>query len=192
MRTLLALATVLLVPSIASAEPDPDATRFGVFGGVGLNGGHISCEGDGCGDDFRKAGGADAHVGWLFNEKVGLMLDLWGMTSKENDVTISYIAATVNVRYWVAPILWLQGGLGYGRANVKVETPIGDFEGQTDDVPVAQIGIGVEVVRGTNWALDVQAKVAQGTSTDDNDSNATTGRMVGIGVGFSFFGSRSR
>jgi len=194
MRNHLALAlaaSALLVPAIASADPDGNETkRFGVFGGLALHGGNISCEGDGCGDDFRKAGGADGHVGWLFNEKLGLMLDFWGMSSKENDTTISYVAATVNIRYWVAPIFWLQAGLGYGHANVKVETAIGDFEGQSDDVPVGQLGIGVEVVRGTNWALDVEAKVAQGTETDDNDANATTGRMVGVGVGFTFFGSK--
>jgi hypothetical protein len=187
MRMLLAL-TVLLVPTIASADEYGEPTRFGVFGGVAVHGGHISCEGAGGGDDFRKAGGADGHIGWLFDQKVGLMLDLWGMTSKENDTTISYVAATVNVRYWVAPILWLQGGIGYGHANVKVETAIGDFEGQTDDVPVAQLGLGVEVARGTNWAFDVEAKVAQGTDTDG--SNASTGRMVGIGVGLTFFGSK--
>lgn len=190
MRNLLVFATALLVPSIAAADPDQAPERYGVFGGLSLHGGHISCDGDGCGDDFRKAAGGDGHVGFLFSDKAGVMLDFWGMTSEENDVTISYVAATVNLRYWLAPMLWVQGGLGSGHAKVSVDTAIGNFEGQSDDVPVALLGVGVELARGTNWALDLEAKVAQGTETDDNDSNATTGRMVGFGVGFTFFGSR--
>jgi hypothetical protein len=191
MRALALVFAILLVPTLASADPDADKpVRYGLFGGLAAHGGNISCDGGGCGDDFRKAVGGDGHIGWMFNAKLGVMLDLWGMTSEENDLTISYFAGTVNLRYYPVPIFWIQGGLGNGHANVKYRTLIGTFEGQSDDVPVGQLAVGLEVVRAPRWALDVELKLAQSTSTDDTESDASTGRMVGFGVGFTWFGSR--
>lgn len=186
----LALLAALLVPSIAAADADkPAPTRYGVMGGLALHGGNISCDGDNCGDT-RKAGGASGHIGWMLNEKMGILLDVWGMTSEENNVKISYVTGTVNFRYYPVPILWVQGGLGNGHAIVS-STLLGvEFKGQSDDVPVGQLAAGLEIVRGPRWALDVQAKVAQGTGTDDNNAHTTTGRMASLAVGFTWFGSR--
>lgn len=190
MRSLVVLA-LLLVPSIALAEtePRPKPQRYGLMGGLALHGGNISCEGNGCGD-VRKAGGGSGHIGWMLDEKMGLLLDVWGMSSEENNVTISYFTGTVNFRYYLVPIFWVQGGLGNGHATVTSRILGVQFEGRSDDVPVGLLSAGLEVVRGPRWALDVQAKVAQGTSTDDNEADATTGRMASIGVAFTWFGAR--
>jgi hypothetical protein len=163
--------------------------RYGLFGGLAVHGGNISCSGDNCGDT-RKAGGGSGHIGWMFNEKLGVLVDVWGMTSEENNVTISYFTGTVNLRYYPAPIFWMQAGLGNGHAVVRSRILGFELEGQSDDVPVGMLAVGLEVVRAPRWALDVQLKLAQGTTTDDNDADASTARMVGFGVGFTWFGSR--
>ncbi len=189
-RSLLVLALVL-VPSIAAAQDPPKPLeRHGIFAGGALIGGNISCDGDNCGE-VRKAGGGSGHIGWMFTPKLGVMLDLWAMSSEENNLTITYVTATANLRYWIAPIFWVQGGVGNGHASFHWDFGgIFQADSRTDDVPVVEIGVGVELVRGPHWALDLEAKLAQGTSTDENDSGATTGRMVGLGVGFTWFGAR--
>lgn len=181
-------AAALLAPAVAAADADPEAAknpRLGLYGGFALHAGNISCEGDNCGD-FREAGGFDGHVGYLFNDKLGLHFDLWLMSSSQNDVTLTFSSATVGVRYWVVPIIWLQGGLGVGHANWRYQGII-DFEANSDDVPVLQLGAGVELIRSKRWAMDLEGKIAWGSSTDDDGNRDSTGRMVGAGVGFTWF-----
>ncbi len=181
-------AAALLTPAIAVADADPDAPnnpRLGFYGGFALHGGNISCEGANCGD-FREAGGADGHAGYLFSDKLALHFDLWVMGSKQNDFTLSFSSATVGVRYWVMPIIFVQGGVGVGHATLRYD---GLFEAQndSDDVPVIQLGAGIELIRSKRWAMDLEAKVAWGSSTNDDGDRDSTGRMVGAGVGFTWF-----
>jgi hypothetical protein len=161
--------------------------RHGLFFGGGVWGGNISCASstDACGG-FRKAGGVNANVGYLFNPRLGILFDFWAMGSSENGVGITYVAGTVNVRYWVVPILWVQAGAGGGHAIVNV----GPFAARGEDVPVGTLAAGLEIVRGRGWAIDVQVKATQGTSTDEGagGDDVTTGRAVGVGAGFTWFG----
>lgn len=168
-------------PSIQGTE------RYGLFGGGGLFGGEISCEGN-CGEDFRSAAGINGVLGFKFSHQLAVIGDLWAMTSNVNDVEITYVMASVGVRLWIAPQFWVQGSIGSGHANVRV----GGFEAQSDDVPIGQLALGLELLKGYSWTLDVQARVAQGSSTDDFGNNVTTGRSAGIGVGITFYQRRPR
>lgn len=175
----------LAIPGVAGAQPmAPPAERHGVFGGGGLFGGNISCDGADCGG-FREAGGLSGHVGWMFGPRLGVMVDVWAMTSSKNDVAITYVAGTLNLRYWLANALWIQGGLGNGHAVITYR----GLAARGDDVPVGQLAIGFEVVRGRTWSIDVAGKVAQGGSTDDA-GNVTTGRSAGIGAHLTLFAMR--
>jgi len=168
--------------------PPPALERHGLFGGGALYGGNISCDGD-CGNSFREAGGASGHLGYMVSPRLGLLFDAWAMTSRDTDnVSLTYVIGTVNARLWLAPWIWVQGGVGSGHAVVRV----GIFEAQSDDVPVAELAGGVEIVRGPGWALDVTARVAQGSSTDDAGNNVSTGRAVGVGASISFFQRQPR
>ena len=109
------------------------------------------------------------------------------MSSSQNDFTLTFVSATAGVRYWALPILWVQGGLGVGHAVGRYDGILGTAETRSDDIPVVQLAIGVELIRGERWALDLEAKVAQGSSTDDDNDQESTGRMAGIGVGVTFF-----
>jgi hypothetical protein len=187
---LAASVVVLAVPRPAAAQPgmiaEPAYERHGLFAGGALWGGNISCEGSGCGSDFREAGGGSGHIGYLFGPNLGIILDFWGMTSKNNDVAITYVAGTLGARLWLVPQLWVQGGIGSGHAIVTV----GPFAGRGDDVPVGELAIGLELVHNRNFALDVSLKVAQGTATDDNGNNVTTGRAAGLGISATWFASQ--
>ena len=184
------LATSLAAPALARADvTQPEShplDRQGLFGGLGAFGGNISCDGDNCGG-FRKAGGLAGHVGYGFTPRLAGFLDGWFMTSTENDVTITYVVGTVGVRFWVAPILWIEGGVGNGHANVSVKILGTNVNGNSDDVPTGFLAAGLEVVRGKRWALDVQGRVAQGTATDDSGNNISTGRSAGLGVAITWF-----
>jgi len=160
--------------------------RHGLFGGGGIYGGNISCDGGDCGDGFREAGGANGHLGFMITPRLGLLVDGWAMTSSKNDTKVTFVTGTVNARLWLAPALWVQGGVGNGHAVVTVF----GFSGRGDDVPVGMFAAGLELVRGKDWAIDVSARIAQGTSTDAAGNDATTGRMVGLGATVSFFQSR--
>src|SRR5262249_4342101 len=113
--------------------------------------------------------------------------DIWAMTSSKNDVSVTFVTSTINLRYWVLPALWVQGGVGSGHAVVRVSI----FTGRSDDVPVGELAAGFELVRHPSFALDVAFKVAQGSSTKagmDASDDATTGRSTGFGVNFNWYG----
>ena len=183
---LLVTAAIAQAPALAAAQPgaEPLRQRHGLFGGFGIYGGHISCDGGDCGD-FRAAGGAAGHLGYAFTPRLGVVVDVWAMTSKENDVSITFVSGTVGLRWWLAPIIWIHGGVGNGHAVISWQ----GVSGRGDDVPVGHLGAGVEVVRGKSWALAVEGRVAQGTSTDD-DALVQTGRSAGVGATLTFFGHR--
>lgn len=169
------------------APPTATATmpeRHGLFGGVGLFGGNISCNGSDCGG-FRAAGGPSGHLGFVFNPRLAALVDLWFMTSSNNNVSITFVSATVGVRYWLAPAFWVQGGIGNGHAVVHV---LG-FSQSGNNVPVGELAAGLELARGHSWVIDVAAKVAQGSSTNSNGT-ASTGRSAGIGANITWFSMR--
>lgn len=191
-----ALSLGLLFATVASAsaqpasaqpapvEPPPAVPRDGLFLGAGLWGGNISCNGSSCGG-FRVAGGGSGHIGWMFTPRLGVLFDFWAMTSSKNDVSVTFLSSTLDVRYWVAPILWIQGGIGDGHALIHA----GALAKTGDDVPVGEVAAGVEVVRGRNWDLDVALQIDQGTSTNAQ-GGATTGRSTGLGAHFTLYTGR--
>jgi hypothetical protein len=183
----LIVVATLSLPSLASAQPAlaiPEVERHGLFAGGGLWGGNISCDGSDCGG-FREAGGANGHVGYLFGPNFGILIDAWAMTSSKNDVSITYVVGTINARLWLTPRVWVQGGVGNGHAEVRVNV----FGVRGDDVPVGELAAGVELVRGPNWALDLSGRVAQGKSTEAN-GDVTTGRAAGVGVSMTWYAHR--
>jgi hypothetical protein len=206
MRILLAIL-LAVVPRLASAQapdgggapapapvyqpppppPPTPPTRHGLYGGFGLFGGNISCNGTNCGN-FSKGGGAAGYLGYMLSDRLGIALDIWAMTARDstttNDVTLTFVTGTVDVRYYLASAFWIGGGLGNGHAEVHVSI----FQARSDDVPVGLIAAGFELVRSHSYAIDIAFRFAQGTSTSNNASSgdATTGRMVGLGADLTF------
>lgn len=187
----LALAA-LLAPRLAAAQPAPPPPpdpRLGLFGGFGLHAGNLSCEGTSC-PDFREAGGISGHLGYAFSDRLGVVLDVWTMGSTENRLTIVHTISTLGVRYWVAPVIWLQGGLGHANARFRYDASVVQLQHRTEDVPALMLGGGIELVRGKRFALDLQLRVGFGFYGEDDDGDGradTTGRSASLAAGLTWF-----
>ena len=176
----LAFAGSTAFAQVAPEGARPPLPREGIFGGFGGWAGNISCNGSDCGG-FSAAGGASGHLGYMFNRQLGILVDVWALTSKDGNVGLTFLTSTVDVRFWLLPILWVQGGLGNGHAIVHVD----GFAAASGDVPVGEVAAGLQLLRGRNWDLDVVLQVAQGTST--SDSGSSTGRSTGLGVQLTWY-----
>jgi len=170
-------------PGYATAPvvaPAPKPERHGFFASGGLWGGEISCDGTDCGG-FREAGGAGLSIGYLISPRFALLSDTWAMTSQKDSVGVTFVTSTIGARAWLTPAIWIQGGVGVGHAKVTWGPFTTD---SSDDVPVASVGAGIELLEGRSWAIDLSVKVAQGTKTDNEGMAVTTGRQSGVGVSF--------
>lgn len=194
LRSLVLVLVLVSAPAVAAAQENASVPsqhpHVGLFGGFGLHAGNLSCSGDNCGDEFRKAGGFDAHIGWGLSAKFGIIGDFYLLTSKEENLTITQSIGTVGVRYWIVPILWVQAGVGGASASYRYDGPLGfTLEGHTDNVAAVAAAIGVEVVKGKHFALDVEARIGYGFYGDENndDQPDDTGRSSSLGVGLTWF-----
>lgn len=163
-----------------------DDGRTGLVLGATLEGGDLVCatrSGADCGDRSAKpAAGLSVHAGTMINPSLAVLGELWGMAHTEQAVTASQLLVTANVRGWVAPRLWLQGGLGVARSQISYKT--GDLmaTAQSDTVPAFAAAAGVEVVHQRGFALDIEARGGSGFYTGD-------ARVwnAGVGVGATWF-----
>jgi hypothetical protein len=187
----LVIVVFLAIPGVAaaqSASAPPDA-RIGLFGGFSVQGGNMSCSGMNC-NTFRKAGGADVHVGWAFGPHLALIGDVYALTSTEDSLTITQTIATVGLRYWVVPIFWLQAGVGGADARFTYSTAIGNFSAHSNNAAGVTLAAGLELLRTKRFSLDIELRDGQGfypgNSTDPNKPD-DTGRNSSFGVGFTWF-----
>jgi hypothetical protein len=189
---LLALALVS-VPSVAAAQATdapPPHPHQGWFGGFGLHAGEIACEGEVC-EGVSEAGGVNGTIGWGFGPKLGINFDVWAMAHTEDNLTLHQTIATVNARYWLMPILWIQGGVGGASAGWRYKGPFGaQLEDRTENVPAIALGAGLEVLKGKSFSLDIQLRFGMGFYDEDDDMDGSadqTGRSSSLGVGFTWY-----
>jgi hypothetical protein len=190
-RSLLLALALVAVPSVALAQgatsAPPPHPHQGVFGGFGLHAGEIACEGDVC-DGVSEAGGVSGTLGWGFGPKLAGLVDVWTMAHTEDNVTLHQTIATINVRYWVMPILWIQGGVGGASAGWRYKGPFGgQLEDRTDNVPAVALAAGLEVIKGKSFSLDVQLRVGTGFYEEETGTEGQTGRSSSLGVGFTWY-----
>ncbi|CAN5691646.1 hypothetical protein BH11MYX2_BH11MYX2_31350 [soil metagenome] len=169
MLKLSALALLLAGSATASADapltPEPKH-RDGAVIGATIDGGHIGCEtqrAEECGSGVRPAGGFSIMGGGMLTPMLALTGELWGMAHTEENVTASQLLATVNVRAWIVPRLWVQGGLGAARSRIMWDN--GDFvmtRMTSDLVPAFTAAAGIEIMHSASFALDVQLRGGSG------------------------------
>lgn len=188
LRTLvssLAIATAAMSTASAQVvEPPPIPPRHGLFLSGALWGGNLSCDGSDCGG-FRAAGGGSTALGWSVSPRLAVLFDLWAMTSSKNQVSVTFVTTTIDVRYWIAPRLWIEGGIGNGHAAIHASS----LAAVGDNVPVGELAAGLELVRGRRWDLTAAFQLAQGTATTAN-GGTTTGRSTGLGVMLTWYPGR--
>jgi hypothetical protein len=187
-----ALFTLAMTAGNAAADELLYTGREGATFGVGVGGGTIGCS-DRDGNDCGGSGDLDAaglsfRAGFMLNPSLALSADLWGMGRTEDDgaasVTVSQAIAAATLRGWLAPQVWLQGGLGVARSAADVDAGDGEIEvmSETDYVPAATAGIGVEVISTDAMALDLELKAGTGLYEDDIQIY-----NVSLGAGVSFY-----
>lgn len=159
--------------------------RTGLMLGATIDGGHIGCEtsdGNDCGNGAHAAGGFSLYAGGMITPALAITGELWGMAHQDGDVTASQVLATANLRAWVVPRLWLQGGLGVARSKVTYDGPIVMVESMSDTVPAATVAIGVELVHSKKFSLDLQLRGGSGFYRGDVRVWNTA-----LGIGATFF-----
>ncbi len=187
---LLVSAFAIFAPAIASADTvvvehaDP-AYRSGLVIGASVDGGDMGCQtknGDDCGNGSHDAGGISVHAGGMVAPSLAVLGEVWGMAHTEDALTASQVLVTANLRGWVAPRLWLQGGLGVARSEISYKNGAFMATDESDTVPAFDAAIGVEVLRSRAFALDIEAR----TGTGFYEGNARVYNAA-LGVGVSWF-----
>ena len=179
-----AATIVAFLPSAAQADSRTD--RDGVTLGGALMFGHLGCKtsdgGDCNGDGVAEAGGLNLRAGVMVSPRLAIALDLAAMTHREDRIKTTQAMAAVTARGWVAPQIWLEGGLGMARASAEYDLTIANVKSETDTVPGFLVGVGVEVVSAPKFAIDVGLRAATSFYKDDIQLY-----NVALTVGASFF-----
>lgn len=203
--THLLVPLVCLVPAIALAQeaappPPPPAAlpppppvqreRTGLELALGLQGGKIFCEGQmGQCDGFTEAGGGNLSGSWFFSPTLGVAVDLWAMTHREDGFVFTHYVNTVALRWRPLPILTLTGGIGEAHASLSHENV--NLAVNSDDAFAIMGAASLDVIRGRRWALALEARFGNGFyGGDENDDGMAdiVGRNVGAGAHLAVFG----
>jgi hypothetical protein len=188
---LLSFASLALAAGTAHAQdassPRP---RAGLELGIGLQIGEISCESEGnfC-DSFTEAGGLNLNAAYFFNPKLGLALDLWGMSHREDEFTFTHFVNTIGVKWRPLAILTLSAGVGSAHAQLDYDGVI-NASARSENAFAVMGAASLDLIRSRSWALSAEARFGTGFYGDDNDNNTAdvVGRNAGIGATFTFFG----
>jgi hypothetical protein len=185
---------VSLVPAVALAQEPPPAgaarpERTGLELALGLQGGKIYCEGQmGQCDGFTEAGGGNLSASYFWSPTLGVALDLWAMSHRDDGFTFTHYVNTVALRWRPLEILTLSGGIGSAHASLSHDsTQLGIRSGDAFAIMGAA---SVDVIRSRRWALAVEARFGNGFYGDEDEDGMADieGRNVGVGAHFAVFG----
>ncbi len=205
-KSLLVLAILLAVPSIAGAQgyygggpgygPPPVPGGFhnrtgrlawGFSLGLGYmneNGDRVTCPG--C-DAQPVTGEIDFHIGGMINPRMGIMLELQGNAQQvaldpTTDETLEQTLVLGAIQYWLTPQLWIKGGIGI--ANLQLNDNVNGVTYVSPGNGLGLLGgIGFELLSARNFAVDLQGRLTEGTYNSGSD-HITSGT---IGVGLNWY-----
>jgi hypothetical protein len=188
-NTLVGIVVAAAAPAFADtvslANGTPSNDRSGLALGATIDGGHIGCQtksGDDCGDGAHAAGGFSVHAGMMVTPRLAILGEAWGMAHTQDSLTTTQTLATANLRVWLAPRLWLQGGFGVARSKLSFDNGPLMASVTSSTVPAVSAGIGLELVHSPAFGLDLELRGGSGLYEDDvRIYNAA------LGVGVTFF-----
>ncbi len=189
----LAFTTVAIAASPASSafgQPmsyEERHPRVGLELGAGLQAGNLFCQSPNNNDcnGADPAGGLDLQGGWFTSPRLGIVLDLWGMAHTENNFTIAQYINTVGLKLRLAPLLYVQGGIGAAHASLSYGNLIAS---RTDDAFAIMGAVGLVVLRGHRFDLSIELRGGTGFyGHDANGQPQTVARNTGIGAQLTFF-----
>lgn len=200
-KSLLVLA-VLLVPAIAGAQgyygggggygaplPGGFHNRMGRpmwgfsvgLGGMSDDGGDIKCDAS-C--DYNPVSlEVDGHLGGMLSPRFGLMAEVQGNMQTvhsdliNGDTVLTQSTLMVAGQFWVTPQFWLKGGIGFAHLDAQDDYgPIKNFGGGG----AVMAGAGFELLSARFFAVDLQARIIEGSYHGIND-HITSG-TIGLGL----------
>jgi hypothetical protein len=205
-KSLLILGTLAAIPALAPGDaaaqpgygpgygPPPNSTlpggfhnrqgrlTFGFSGGLGgMNDDFGDIECDNC---STVSGQVEGHIGGFIGPRLALLFEAQANFQQisqgaffEDDTFLTQSAAMIAAQFWVAPQVWVKGGVGF--ANLNISNNAGD---QADiDNGVAVMGaVGFEIFSARYMSVDLQGRLING-SYKGIDNNITAA-SVGIGI----------
>ncbi|MEZ4398781.1 MAG: hypothetical protein R3B06_02090 [Kofleriaceae bacterium] len=185
----LSLCTLSLVSATALAAPahaDRAPHRDGTVVTFGIGGGHLGCS-DANGDSCNGSGPVQsatfvAEVGGMVGRNLALLAHLEYARHDKDNHAVSQTIGAAAVRAWVLPRLWLEGGIGVARARAEYDNGVVGVIATSDTVPGVVAGLGVEVIRSRDFALDVNLRTGTGLYRDDVNLYQTS-----LGLAATFF-----
>jgi hypothetical protein len=161
----------------------PDRRGFVI--GFSLGGGsfEVNCESVGCtqffgiGDRRFEGGSFTFHIGGMVNETMAILFDAWGVAHSPNSRrTLTHNIGDIALRWFPHRLLWLQGGVGWANFNLHTDdcTSTQDCTERVGDTGFALVGgVGLELVQGRHFVLDVALRVAAGGYGEGGSVNMT-------------------
>jgi hypothetical protein len=200
-KLFLVLALVL-VPTLASAQgygPGPGYGRHGFhhrmnrlawgfsigIGGMGDHGSGITnCTG--C-DASPAALEIDAHLGGMLTDRFAILLELQSnaqtVSATGRDSTyLEQDLAMIAAQYWLLPQVWVKGGVGV--AHLGFDSAYSDGGAPVANGGALMAAIGFEIFSGRLFAMDLQARIVEGTYKADLGDSITA---ANIGLGFNWY-----
>lgn len=151
-------------------------------GGMHDDFGDIDC--NGC---QALSGQVSGHIGGFIGPRFALMFEAQANIQQiqagafiEDDLFLTQSAAMVAAQYWVAPQLWIKGGIGL--ANLQVDDQFGNSSAPENGTAVMG-AIGYELFSSRYLSVDLQGRLING-AYEGIDNNITAGS---IGVGINWF-----
>ncbi len=117
----------------------------------------------------------DMHVGFMVSPQLALLIEGYGVSHLENDVSLTQTMGLIAGQLWLNPALWIKGGLGSG--SLIADNGVRTEESQEGVAVMA--AAGYEILHSNRFAVDAQVRV--GAVSYDNGYTVTqTALSVGV------------
>jgi len=153
------------------------------------NGQNIVCSG--CGGN-ALTGQIEGHIGGMLNNRLGLMFEVQANFQQlaldpttGTDATLQQTLAMGAIQYWITPIFWLKGGIGFANLDVVDNTTGVAYNAGNNGLGLLA-GAGIELFSARRFALELQGRLTEGIYhySDGSTDNITSGT---IGLGFNWY-----
>ena len=157
-------------PAPMGIQRDGFVIGFSIGGGLLTN---DSC--DTC--DSLEGPGAELHLGFMLTPQLALLVEGYAVSHTESNITLTQTMGVLAAQFWVAPNMWLKGGLGSG--HLALSNDVGEEFAVSEDGAGLMIAAGFEVYQGQAFAVDLSLRAAA-VSYEDADTVTQTAATVGF------------
>jgi hypothetical protein len=157
-------------PAPIGIQRDGFVIGFSLGAGVLTNDQCDSCE-------SLEGGALELHLGFMVTPQLALLVEGFGVSHTEQNLTLSQTMGVVAAQYWLTPKLWIKGGLGSGHLSLSNDQ--GQELATSEEGAGAMIAAGYEVYQGRSFAVDVSLRSAA-VSYEDADTVTQTAAAVGF------------